>query len=268
MVSKESLGALEQVKGVADLLAEWPPLVVEITLYGSTPEVYERVTGVPGSYRRCIRGIELLLDRNVRLRLKTRPMTLNYSDMEGMRALAAGYGLEFVWDPLVNCRLDGGTGPAAFRLSSELIVALEKQEPKRVAGYEKEFQERPYAEPRPDLITCGAYLHSFHIDPYGNLLPCMLIRRPAYNLREGSFRQGWYDFFPAMRDRVRTKALPCDTCWFNNTCDWCVGWAQIETGDPEGVVPFLCDLTQARADAFWPQAHALVQGEGLVAHGR
>jgi MoaA/NifB/PqqE/SkfB family radical SAM enzyme len=75
----------------ADLLAEWPPLVVEVSIYGSSPEVYERVTGVPGSFRRCIRGIELLLDRKVRMRVKTVPTVLNCADMDGMRALAAGY---------------------------------------------------------------------------------------------------------------------------------------------------------------------------------
>ena len=252
---------------IADLLAEWPPLVVEITIYGSTPAVYERVTDIPDSYRRCIRGIELLLDRKVRMRLKTVPMTLNCGDVGNMRSLAASYGLDFHWDPLVNSRADGSRKPAEVRLRPEQIVALEKQEPKRVAGYEKEFQERAYAEPRPDLITCGAYLHSFHIDPYGNLLPCMLVRWPAFNLREGSFRQGWYEFFPAMRSRLRTKGLPCDTCQFNAVCDWCVGWAQLETGDPEGKVPFLCDVTHARAHAFGPRPEPLLQIESLVSHG-
>ncbi|MEI8190185.1 MAG: radical SAM protein [candidate division NC10 bacterium] len=253
---------------IADLLAEWPPLIVEITIYGSAPAVYERITDIPGSYRRCIRGIELLLDRNVRLRLKTIPLTINYSDMEGMRSLAAGYGLDFVWDPLVNCRLDGDKRPEAVRLSTEQIVALEKQEPKRVTAYAQEFQKRAHAEPRLELITCGAYLHSFHIDPYGNLLPCMLVRSPAYNLREGSFRQGWRDFFPAMRDRARTKSAPCDACGFNNACDMCVGWAQIGTGDPEDMVPFLCNLTQARASAFCSQASPGIQRGGLTPHGR
>ncbi len=110
---------------LADLLAEWPPLVVEVSIYGSTPEVYERVTGVPGSFRRCLRGIELLLDRRVRLRLKTVPTTLNHDDLDGLRALAAGYGLEFQWDPLVNCRLDGAAGPAGVRLSPQQVLALE-----------------------------------------------------------------------------------------------------------------------------------------------
>jgi radical SAM protein with 4Fe4S-binding SPASM domain len=238
---------------IADLLAEWPPLLVEISIYGSTPAVYEQVTGVPHSYRHCIQGIELLLDRKIRLRLKTVPMTLNVADMGGMRALAASYGLDFGWDPLVNCRIDGDSRPAALRLSPDQIVTLEKEEPKRVADNVKVFRNRADGEQRQQLFTCGAYHFSFHVDPYGNLLPCMLVRRPAYDLREGTFRQGWYDSFPSMRNRVRTKITPCDTCQLNAACELCVGWAQLETEDPEGMVPFLCEVTRARAEAFGPQ---------------
>ncbi len=42
-------------------LADAPPSVTEITLYGATKGVYEAVTGVPGSYARCLAGIEALL---------------------------------------------------------------------------------------------------------------------------------------------------------------------------------------------------------------
>lgn len=253
---------------VADLLAEWPPLVVEITIYGSSPAVYERVTDIPDSYRRCIRGIELLLDRKIRFRLKTVPMTLNYTDMGQMRSLAESYGVEFEWDPLVNCRVDGSRKPGEVRLSPQQIVALEQEEPKRVDGFRKQMENGAQIEPSANLFSCGAYLHSFHIDPSGNLFPCMLVRWPAYSLREGSFRQGWNEFFPAMRSRVRTTTLPCDTCQFNAACDHCVGWAQLETGDPEGKVPFLCEVTHARAAAFGPRPQPLLQIESLVTHGR
>ncbi|MBI4536564.1 MAG: radical SAM protein [candidate division NC10 bacterium] len=235
---------------VADFLAEWPPFSVEITVYGSTQPVYEAVTGIPGSYRRCIEGIERLLNRKLRVCLKTIPMTLNSHDMDGMRSLAAWFGLKFHWDPLINCRVDGGTGPAAVRLSGEQIAALDAQEPVRAEHFRKEFRERHRFDPPEDLVTCGAYLNTFHIDPYGNLFPCMLVRWPAYNLQEGSLRQGWEEFFPAMRARLRTRAVPCDGCAYNAACDRCIGWSQIETGDPEGLIPFLCEVTRARARAF------------------
>lgn len=239
---------------IADLLAEWPPLVVEVSIYGSSPEVYECTTGVPGSFRQCLRGIELLLHRKVRTRLKTIPTVLNYMDMDGMRALAAGYGLGFEWDPLVSCRVDGTPGPAAVRLRPDQVVALEQGDPKRAVAFALEFGRASRGDPRADLISCGAYLHAFHIDPYGHLVPCMLLREPAYDLRAGSFREGWDEHFPAMRRRMRRKAMACDACHLHSACDQCVGWARMETGDPEAPVPFLCDVTSLRAAAFGPAA--------------
>ncbi len=237
---------------IADFLADWPPLVVEVSIYGSSAEVYERATGAPGSFRQCLHGIELLLDRKVRMRLKTIPTALNYVDMDGMRALAAGYGLDFEWDPLVSCRVDGTPGPAAVRLRPEQVVALEQGDPKRAAAFRLEFARASRAEPRADPITCGAYLHAFHIDPYGRLVPCMLLRQPAFDLRAGSFREGWDEHFPAMRRRMRRTTMACDACRLSSACDQCVGWARVETGDPETPVPFLCEVTAVRAAAFGP----------------
>ncbi len=44
---------------IADYLVEWPPFAIEITLYGRTKETYEALTQIPGSYEKCLRGIEL-----------------------------------------------------------------------------------------------------------------------------------------------------------------------------------------------------------------
>lgn len=259
---------------LADLLAEWPPHEVEVTIYGSTPAVYEAVSGIPGSYRRCLAGLERLLDRKLRVRLKTVPMTVNAHEMGAMRALAASYGLPFHWDPLINCRVDGGTGPAAVRLSGEAIAALDHSDPVRREQLRREFQERPDYDPPDELITCGAYLSTFHIDPYGNLLPCMMVRRPAYSLRGGSLRQGWESFFPAMRRQRRTRRVLCDDCSHYAACDRCVGWSEIEAGDPEALVPFLCEVTHARARAFGeavsflPRSSAAGRTDGAENGGR
>jgi len=53
----------------ADYLSQWPPFAIEITLYGRTKETYDALTGIPDSYERCLRGIELLRDRRLPLNL-------------------------------------------------------------------------------------------------------------------------------------------------------------------------------------------------------
>ena len=61
---------------IADHLAEWRPFMIEITLYGRTRETYEQLTGIPGSYDRCMRGIRLLMERGLPLALKTVGVTI------------------------------------------------------------------------------------------------------------------------------------------------------------------------------------------------
>src|ERR1035437_1764161 len=55
---------------IAARLADAPPSRTEITLYGATTSKYESITGVPGSYYRCCKGIEALLKHNIQLDLK------------------------------------------------------------------------------------------------------------------------------------------------------------------------------------------------------
>ena len=62
---------------IADYLAVWRPFAIEITLYGRTRETYERLTGVPGSFDRCMRGIRLLKERGLPLKLKSVAVTIN-----------------------------------------------------------------------------------------------------------------------------------------------------------------------------------------------
>ena len=42
---------------IADFLAEYRPFAIEITLYGATRKTYDALTQIPGSYDRCMRGI-------------------------------------------------------------------------------------------------------------------------------------------------------------------------------------------------------------------
>ena len=67
--------------------------MIEITLHGYTKETYERVAGVSGSYERCLRGIELLRQRGLPLRLKTVALTTNKHELEDMKSFAKSLGL-------------------------------------------------------------------------------------------------------------------------------------------------------------------------------
>ncbi|MHC4545942.1 MAG: radical SAM protein, partial [Planctomycetota bacterium] len=92
---------------VADYLVRWRPFGIEITLYGRTRETYERVTGIPGSYERCMQGIKLLMERELPLKLKTMAITINKHEIwEMKRYVEEDLGLEFKFDAMINPRID------------------------------------------------------------------------------------------------------------------------------------------------------------------
>lgn len=239
---------------IADYLREWRPFVMEISLYGATKETYERVTGVPGSYERCLRGIELLLDRNVPLRLKTMAMTLTKHEICAMKKYAKEQGVGFRFDPLINAGLDGSGDPTELRLTPEEILQFDLDDEQRRDGFLR-FCDRflGRGEKHEYVYICGVGILTFHIDPYGMLSLCVISRGESYDLRRGSFREGWQEFIPQVRYERASDDYQCNQCELISLCGQCPGWAQLEHGDQEARVEFLCRLAHLRAEAFGPE---------------
>ena len=235
---------------VADQLKEWLPFSVEITLYGATKETYERVTGIPGSFERCMKGIHLLLERKIPLKLKTMVMTLNQHELWDIKKYVEDLGVEFRFDPVLNPGLDGSKEPCKLRIPPEEVVELDLADEKRIKGW-KEFCKKFWGLANSDkLYTCGGGQTSFHIDPYGELSLCIMSRMPSYNLCKGSFREGWYEFIPEVRSQKPKGDYKCGKCDLLSLCDQCPGWGQLENGNPEMPVEYLCQIAHLRAEAF------------------
>jgi len=236
---------------IADYLAEWRPFSTEITLYGRTRETYEGITGVPGSYERCMKGIELLLERKIPLKLKSMVLTLNKHELWDMKSYAKELGVDFRFDPALNMRLDGDKNPADFRIPPQEVVALylaDETLSKLWRELYDEFSEPTYPE---YIYQCGAGVITFHVDFCGQLSACIMSRKPSYDLRSGAtFHEGWRDFMPRVRTQRWSKETPCKNCELITLCDQCPGFAQIETGDQEEPVEYLCQIAHLRAKAF------------------
>lgn len=252
---------------IADLLAAYPPFAVEVSLYGRTAEVYERVTTVPGSFERCMAGIRRLHERKLLLRLKTPVMTLNVGELWDIKAYAEELGVPFRFDPMINAGMVGGRDPIALRLSPEEVVALDMADPKRMAEW-REFCEKFVGErvPTDDLYVCGAGVRTFHVDAAGRMSVCLLSRRPGYDARVGSFAQGWAEALPRERGRKVSGNYRCNACPLQNLCGQCAAWVDMESGDAEKAVPFLCEVAHLRAEASgleaeYIQTHSSRAGE-------
>jgi radical SAM protein with 4Fe4S-binding SPASM domain len=244
---------------IADFLAEYRPHLVEITLYGATQDTYEQVTGVPGSYARCMNGIQLLMDRGMRLGLKSMLLNANVHELEAMKSIAERFGVDYRYDGMLIPRLDGSQEISRLRLTPSEIVALDGYSAERQEAYDRLYKAIGAVAVRSEHVYgCGAGTRTFHIDCAGRLSMCMTARRPAYDLLQGSFRDGWDNFLGTLTLQKRSLDTVCRSCTVGPLCTQCPGWSQLVHGDDETPVDYVCEIGRLRAAQMAPSTASIV----------
>ncbi len=240
---------------VADYLRQWPPFAIEITLYGRTKETYEALTGIDGGYERCLRGVTRLRDRGLPLKLKTVPTTINKHEVVAMKDFVEQeLHLAFKFDSLINPRIDCSQSPLAIRLSPEEVVALDLHWPKLAAEHRaaatRELAIGSAPEQMDTVYSCGGGMNSFAVDPYGQMSICVLSHQDTYDIRSGTVKEGWERFLLKVRTQERKRISKCVKCRIRSLCGMCPANGELENGDPESPVEFLCEVAHLRAIAL------------------
>ena len=232
------------------LFADLPPQQVEISLYGATAATYERITGVRGSFARCMAGIEALVGSGVRVGLKTVLMDQNLHEFEAIARIAADFGVGFRFDAALFPRLNGDPGPMALRVAPADAVALEMADPEKFRQWQSYFARERHGRLPDRLYACGAGVTNFYIDPYGNLTPCLMIPDPAVNLAEGRFLDGWRDVVPRLHEKKTDSGFACLSCEKRVLCGFCPAFFLLENGHEQIPSAFLCEMGHRRYEAI------------------
>ena len=248
---------------IADYLVEWPPFAIEITLYGRTRETYEALTAVPGSYDKCLRGIKLLKERGLPLKLKTVATSINKHEVVAMRQFAEEeLGVEFKMDGQINPRIDCSQSPLAVRLTPEEVVALDMSSPKGVSEYrkliERDLVNQPSLSLTDTVYFCGGGMNSFAINAYGEIGICVISQQETFGIRDVGVKEVWEKSLLQLRNRKRTRMTKCVECRIQSLCGMCPANGELENGDRESPVAFLCNVAHLRVAAL---------GVEIPAHG-
>jgi len=233
---------------IANLLAEWRPQAIEISLYGATKETYESVTRTPSSFKRSKRGIQRLLGIDLPVYFKTTLLTINRHELDEMREFSKSFNVPYRYDGIVWPRLNGSWEAFSYQLSPQELVSLDLEQPERMEERARLADLSSGQRIRADFVySCGAGLQSFHIDSAGHMSACMMSRNPSYSLLEMDFQTAW-EKLGELRRIKRNLHTKCETCTLGALCAQCPGWSQIIHGDDETPVEFLCDLAHLRAE--------------------
>jgi radical SAM protein with 4Fe4S-binding SPASM domain len=244
---------------IADYLKKRPPFVIEITINGISKEVYEDITGVGGSYKKAMAGLEMMLERKIPLKVKTKATRQNLEELPEIKRFIEGKGLKFRPSSLLHARLNSDKVPCNLRLSPEEILGLDRMFggrgnpcgcPDIGAIHELPLYDRAGTSPAPTnnrLFRCAAGGgDGINLDPYGKMFMCSCIRTPTIDFLKAELpeiEKISQTFKEVTASGFKTNSK-CQRCDLIDRCRLCPGKALLETGNMEAPVEYFCEMTK------------------------
>jgi radical SAM protein with 4Fe4S-binding SPASM domain len=221
-------------QGEADRLQALALDSVQISVYSHRAEVHDAITKLPGSLKRIIAAVQLLVERGVKVVFANVLMRENFQDYPGVQALAAEVGAEFTIDPTITPMMDGDR--SILNLNIERAQLQQVFRDASILGASPEEFCAPPAGPAAaddaqKMLPCSAS-HTFcYVSPYGDVYPCVQFPLPTGNVRTSRFLDIW-KHSPQMTEvrSITISDLPvCSTCSHGGgSCTRCPGLAYME----------------------------------------
>jgi len=240
---------------------KYPPRDIEVTVYGVTQETYERVTRRKNSFASFMRGLELLLENDIKVRYKAMALRSNVNELPEIAKFCREKTKDyFRFDPFLHLRFDAdkerNVEIKSERLSAEEIVYIEQADPERSAALEKNCHNLINPEfahfKCNHLFHCGTGNGSFSVSYDGLFRLCSSLWHPdcVYDLKKGPLEEAWRNFIPHVRDLRSNNPeylKKCRSCTLANLCIWCPAHSHLETGQMDLPVEYFCNVAHARA---------------------
>jgi MoaA/NifB/PqqE/SkfB family radical SAM enzyme len=235
---------------IVEALCSAPPRLIEVTVYGATPETYQRVTGHAAAQAEAMRGITLMREAGLPVRLKTVLMQGNRHEFEAIRALGKADEPPVRYDAMIQPRFSGDAEVARLRVPPAEVAELEfRAIPNLSAQWRQQLerQQTQNSSVAAPLYACGAGGISFYVTAEGMVQPCTSAVRHGVRYERG----GLLTAFRAGRRSVQALRAPagyeCATCGDRVFCGSCPPIAELECGDEGGQCTYACALARQRS---------------------
>ena len=240
------------------------PLEMEISIHGARPETHEQLTCVPGSLQRVIDAVRHLRAEGIKVNLKCPVTRHNQDEVLSLDRLARELDARIIFDVVITPRDDGDQDPISLMATDDFLQRYWNDD--AYASARKE----PVPQPRrdgPGEAVCGTGRSGLAIDPYGNIYPCVQLRRKVGNIREVAHLKDIWHTSPVLIEvrraaidvaqRVLKQARAGDQCGF------CMGVAEIQMGDATAMYPQVARNAEFRKQAYeaWKAKNGRVEDE-------
>jgi len=219
---------------MADRLSRYMIECVQISVYGTTAEIHEKVTRKAGTFNKSINAARYLVERGIRVRLVNVVQQVNYEDAFRFPDFARSIGAEYDIDGTLMPNRNGSNEPLGYGVSVWQMAELHK------AGITK--------PPNP-AVACTAARGKGRITSHGDIYPCNVINNASLgNLKKNSLEDIWKS---PWRDELRNmitgyRPRRCGSCSNNHECVPCAATRGFnQEGHMDAPVSEACMITTA-----------------------
>ena len=243
------------------LFREYPPMRINVSLYGGSEETYQNLCG-NASFEKVLKNIANMKEDKLQIRLNISLTPYNVGDMNKIYDITNQLNLHakmtsYMFPPV---RVTGKSGNNAGRFEADeagKIMAqwarmrdtketlqLKAKQIKQIQNSKINFAPSNEGE----KILCRAGRSSFWITWDGKMQPCGTMDiEPSYPLKDG-FVKAWEE----VRERADQIRLPkeCSACKWRQFCGVCAANCKCETEAFDKKPEYLCRMTESRCQTI------------------
>lgn len=249
---------------IINWLATMPPKEVSITLYGTSRETYQKVTGYAEGFDKVVRAIDGLQAKGIQTEIKTTVIQGNRYDYKQLIDFAEQRKSRLGVVNYISPRREGcHSNPLGNRLSPQELFLYER----RITEYQQQVngeanelfpiirksnQDHPLNKVNSrDAFKCSAGKCGVWVTWEGRLSTCGLLEPLESNPAGKGFLAAWEGIKHKCTQIPVSKK--CRECQYQTYCEYCPAKLFRETGHYDQPAPYLCELARLRkeyADQF------------------
>ena len=246
---------------VIEWLKHYPPMRINMTLYGASDETYGRLCNNPNGFTQVTKAISLLKENNIQVKLNCSVTPYNKDDLKYIIRFAEEHDLivqatSYMFPPLRKDETKIGQNDRFTAEDAAFYGAY-------ISAYSNGFDRfKEYIESgqlalydadddcgvvEGDHMRCRAGITSFWMTWEGKMLPCGMIPDEGKDPWEVGFDEAWEN----AKNIVNEIKLPvkCAGCGKKDECRACAAMVYTETGTYDKVPQYRCEMTKNYPEA-------------------
>lgn len=245
---------------ILETLRKYPPHRIGVTIYGASPETYEKVTGSAAAYQKMLEGTHALLSLPSIVEFRSTVIKDNYADMSAMESLVRDLSdseailteSRIVFPSVrggcadaLSCRLDPKENIELYfrrvrkKMSEDILSSGKDPKDYSFKIIQKKEHPLPSGKYKYSLFGCEAGMSSYAVTYNGHLIPCQLLGSFQKDISTSGFIKAW-DALP-WAVQIPHLCNKCVSCDLIDYCAACPASRYAESGDLGGYSDYLCE---------------------------